>query len=172
MNASLWQLAGWTMIHSLWLGAIVALAGGFLRLACRRAAPHTRYAISLATLALLAATPLAAAAWLSVNGMPVVDSILPPPPRGSNEHDRQWRSSAGGSPCPAPGWGGGRSGYTRWRQFTGRHPSPISYPSRGGGPNGNKEEEKTEGRSRPYRWRFPPHGGGLRLRPPRGNAAR
>ncbi|QDT76161.1 M56 family metallopeptidase [Lacipirellula limnantheis] len=70
MNASLWQLAAWTMIHSLWLGAAVALAGGFLRLACRRAAPNTRYAISLATLAALTLTPLAAAAWLSVNGVP------------------------------------------------------------------------------------------------------
>jgi beta-lactamase regulating signal transducer with metallopeptidase domain len=80
MNASLWQLAGWTMIHSLWLGAAVALAGGFLRLACRRAAPNTRYAISLATLAALAVTPFATAAWLSVNGVP-----LDPSPRYSGE---------------------------------------------------------------------------------------
>src|SRR5688500_17664211 len=71
------------MIHSLWLGAAVALAGGFLRLACRRAAPNTRYAISLATLALLAVTPLATAAWLSVNGVPVSDTaVLPLPPGG------------------------------------------------------------------------------------------
>jgi hypothetical protein len=80
MNASLWQLAGWTMIHSLWLGCAVALAGGFLRLACRRAAPNTRYAISLATLAALAATPLAVATWLSVNGIPHY-----PSPRYSGE---------------------------------------------------------------------------------------
>ena len=86
MNASLWQLAGWTMIHSLWLGAAVALAGGFFRLAARRAAPNTRYAISLATLATLAATPLAAAAWLGVNGVPqlaavnISESILLPLP--------------------------------------------------------------------------------------------
>jgi hypothetical protein len=87
MNASLWQLAGWTMIHSLWLGAAVALAGGFLRVAARRAAPNVRYAISLATLAALAATPLAAAVWLSVNGVPQLaiaasDSVLLPLPPG------------------------------------------------------------------------------------------
>jgi len=78
MNASLWQLAGWTMIHSLWLGAAVALAGGFLRLACRRASPNARYAISLATLALLAAAPIAAAGWLSVNGVPAIETTLLP----------------------------------------------------------------------------------------------
>ena len=79
MNASLWQLAGWTMIHSLWLGAAVALAGGFLRLACRRATPNARYAISLATLALLAAAPIAAAGWLSINGVPQLAATSPSP---------------------------------------------------------------------------------------------
>lgn len=70
MNASLdlggvWQLAGWTMLHFLWIGALVALAGGALRLACRRAAPGVRYAVSLVTLAAIAATPMAITAWLA-----------------------------------------------------------------------------------------------------------
>ncbi|MBA4104258.1 MAG: hypothetical protein C0485_00745 [Pirellula sp.] len=105
MNASLWQLAGWTMIHSLWLGAAVALAGGFLRLACRRAAPNTRYAISLATLAALAVTPLATASWLSVNGVPTIETALLPLPQGE-------------------GWGGGQPGYTA------SHPS-LTLPLKG-----------------------------------------
>src|SRR5690348_4860884 len=107
MNASLWQLAGWTMIHSLWLGAAAALAGGFLRLAARRATPNTRYAISLATLALLAATPIAAAAWLSVNGVPQLSAVnlespLLPLPRGEGWGEGQPRYTASPPSLPLP----------------------------------------------------------------------
>ena len=66
MTDALWQLGGWTMLHFLWAGAIVALAGGALRLSRRRAAPAVRYAISLTTLAALAALPIAIAAWLAL----------------------------------------------------------------------------------------------------------
>jgi beta-lactamase regulating signal transducer with metallopeptidase domain len=61
----LWQLAGWTMLHFLWLGAVAALAGGVLRFAAHRAAPTVRYALSLTTLAILVVLPFAIAAWLS-----------------------------------------------------------------------------------------------------------
>ncbi|WP_428307163.1 M56 family metallopeptidase [Lacipirellula sp.] len=153
MNASLWQLAGWTMIHSLWLGAAVALAGGILRLVARRAAPSTRYAISLTTLAALAISPLAAAAWLSVNGVPIVNTVLLPPPGGSNEHDRQWRSSAGGSPSVAPGWGGGTragsgpqlAGSAGDIQDTVQSPSPLLHPSLTLPLKGREPEEQVVG---------------------------
>jgi beta-lactamase regulating signal transducer with metallopeptidase domain len=67
MTNAFWQLGGWTMLHFLWAGAIVALAGGSLRLSCRRAAPAVRYAVSLTTLAALAALPIAIAAWLALD---------------------------------------------------------------------------------------------------------
>ena len=114
MNTSLWQLAAWTMIHSLWIGAAVALLGATLRLACRRAAANARYAVSLATLVALAITPIAAAAWLSVNGVPqlaaapvpVMDSVLLPPPGGE-------------------GWGGGPAGHMTLDAFSSHPPQPA-----------------------------------------------
>ncbi|MBA3485557.1 MAG: hypothetical protein H0T51_27500, partial [Pirellulales bacterium] len=67
MTDALWQLGGWTMVHFLWLGTATALIGAALRIACRRAGPRTRYAVSLLTLAALTALPLAIAAWLSLH---------------------------------------------------------------------------------------------------------
>ncbi|MCC6491498.1 MAG: M56 family metallopeptidase, partial [Pirellulales bacterium] len=67
---ALWPLAGWTMLHFLWFGVAVAVAGGGLRLACRRAAPNVRYAASLTTLAALAVAPAIIAAWLHVHAPP------------------------------------------------------------------------------------------------------
>ena len=114
MNTSLWQLAAWTMIHSLWIGGIVAILGATLRLACRRAAANNRYAVSLATLAALAMSPIAAATWLVVNGVPqlaaapvpVMDSALLPPLGGE-------------------GWGGGPAGHMTLDAFS-SHPPQLA----------------------------------------------
>jgi beta-lactamase regulating signal transducer with metallopeptidase domain len=62
--APLWRLTGWTMIHFLWIGAIVALVGGAVRVACRRTAPAVQYGVSMLTLAAIALAPLGAATWL------------------------------------------------------------------------------------------------------------
>jgi beta-lactamase regulating signal transducer with metallopeptidase domain len=67
MTDALWQLGGWTMLHFLWAGTVAGLMGGLIRLACRRAAPSVRYALSLATLAVLAALPIAIAALLALH---------------------------------------------------------------------------------------------------------
>ena len=72
-----WRLAGWTMLHFLWIGAIVALAGGAIRVACRRAAPGVRYALSLTTLAALFLTPVVIAAALSQRPAHVASSTQP-----------------------------------------------------------------------------------------------
>ena len=53
-----WRWAGWSMLHYLWLGALVALAGALLRTVCRQATPAARYAVSLTTFAVLAVAPL------------------------------------------------------------------------------------------------------------------
>ncbi len=64
LASDLWSLAGWTMVHFLWLGTIVAAVAFAGRLILRNAAPTTRYTFALMCLALITATPLAAA-WLS-----------------------------------------------------------------------------------------------------------
>ncbi len=74
---ALWQLAGWTMLHYLWLGTIIALAGALLRLACRRTSPNIRYAISLFTLTALAAAPAAIAAWLTLHSPAILAGSQP-----------------------------------------------------------------------------------------------
>lgn len=52
-----WTAAGWTMIHFLWVGAIVALSVRFAgRLLLSRAPPQIRYAVSLAGLAAMVLT--------------------------------------------------------------------------------------------------------------------
>jgi beta-lactamase regulating signal transducer with metallopeptidase domain len=60
-----WQLAGWTMLHFLWVGTGIAVAGAAACFACRRASPNVRYAASLATFVLLAASPVVIAVWLA-----------------------------------------------------------------------------------------------------------
>lgn len=57
----LWSLAGWTMVHFLWLGTIVAAFTFAGRMILRNAAPNARYSFSLVCLALIIAMPLVAA---------------------------------------------------------------------------------------------------------------
>ncbi len=67
----LWHVAGWTMIHFLWLGTLVGAVALIGRLLLRRADPSVRYAAALCSLILLAALPLAIAAWLIQNSPPL-----------------------------------------------------------------------------------------------------
>ncbi len=62
--SDLWSLAGWTMVHFLWLGAIVAVLATVARIALRSSSPNMRYAVAIGSLFVLAALPLATAAWL------------------------------------------------------------------------------------------------------------
>ncbi|HYO24227.1 MAG TPA: M56 family metallopeptidase, partial [Lacipirellulaceae bacterium] len=78
MNA--WLLTGWTMLHFLWIGTLVAAAGAVVRLACRRASPNLRYAASLATLLAVACTPFVIACLLASNPTPVPAAWEPPAP--------------------------------------------------------------------------------------------
>ncbi|HEX4414915.1 MAG TPA: hypothetical protein VH107_14870, partial [Lacipirellulaceae bacterium] len=63
--SNLWFITGWTMIHFLWLGAIVAAAALASRVLLRRASANVRYTIALASLFLLGALPPATALWLT-----------------------------------------------------------------------------------------------------------
>jgi beta-lactamase regulating signal transducer with metallopeptidase domain len=62
-----WHIAGWTMLHFLWLGTAVAAMAIVVRLLLRRAAPNVRYTVALGCLALLAALPLGIATWLTIS---------------------------------------------------------------------------------------------------------
>src|SRR5436853_811106 len=83
-DVNAWNLAGWTMIHFLWLGALVALFAFAGRWLLRRTPANIRYAFALACLSLLAALPIAIATWLHQN--------LPP----SQVADSLWRAADSG----------------------------------------------------------------------------
>ena len=70
IRTEFWQIAGWTMLHYLWLGTLVVAAAALSRLVLRRASPNTRYAAALAWLMLLALLPVGIAVWLSENVAP------------------------------------------------------------------------------------------------------
>ena len=59
-----WQLAGWTMIHYLWIGLVLLAATAVVRLILRGAPPTWRYAQSLVALAAIAIAPLLVAVWV------------------------------------------------------------------------------------------------------------
>ena len=63
-RCDVWQVAGWTMLHFLWLGTLAGLMAGACRLVLRRASANVRYVAALACLALLAALPVGIGAWL------------------------------------------------------------------------------------------------------------
>jgi hypothetical protein len=76
MNA--WLLAGWTMLHFLWVGALAAAAGAIVRLAVRRCGPNVRYAASLAMLAAVACAPVVIACVLVCNPALMASAWEPP----------------------------------------------------------------------------------------------
>lgn len=50
---------GWTLLHSLWQGALIVMVYAVLRVLLRDRSPESRYALSLATFVLLALAPVA-----------------------------------------------------------------------------------------------------------------
>jgi len=62
-----WHVAGWTMLHYLWLGALAGLAAGVCRAVLRSAPANVRYVVALASLATLAVLPVGIAVWVSAN---------------------------------------------------------------------------------------------------------
>ncbi|RIK78916.1 MAG: hypothetical protein DCC68_14250 [Planctomycetota bacterium] len=64
MNAALrlvdspaWTIAGWSLLHYLWIGAVLGVAAWLLRRAVRPLSPQARYAAAVATFAALAVAP-------------------------------------------------------------------------------------------------------------------
>lgn len=71
MNASspLWHIAGWTMLHYLWIGAALGVAAWCVRRLVAPFSAFVHYAAMLACLAVLAASPLPIA-WQVARTMP------------------------------------------------------------------------------------------------------
>lgn len=72
-DADLWSIAGWTMVHFLWAGALVGAAAGMCRFVLRRANANLRYVVMVAWLVVLVALPLGIAGWLARNAEPLTD---------------------------------------------------------------------------------------------------
>jgi beta-lactamase regulating signal transducer with metallopeptidase domain/tetratricopeptide (TPR) repeat protein len=53
----LWTAAGWTMLHVLWLGAVIGLLAEFSRSVLRTSGAHERYVVALSWFFLLAVSP-------------------------------------------------------------------------------------------------------------------
>ncbi len=100
-----WQAIGWTMLHFLWLGTLVAIAGALARVASRRLNPTIRYAQSLAVFATLALLPLGITIWLNATAPSTAfDTNTPPNPStpptkapGFAEGSHNGKRHAGGS---------------------------------------------------------------------------
>ena len=58
-----WAVLGWTMMHMLWVGALIGLVALAGRIVLRRANPALRYGFALGCFALLLLTPLVLWAW-------------------------------------------------------------------------------------------------------------
>lgn len=58
-SSPLWMAAGWTMLHLVWAVALIGAMAAIARFALRSARPETRYAVALAALLLLVASPFA-----------------------------------------------------------------------------------------------------------------
>jgi beta-lactamase regulating signal transducer with metallopeptidase domain/tetratricopeptide (TPR) repeat protein len=80
-----WLLAGWTMLHFLWAGAVLGLLAAAGRRLLRAARPNVRYAFALACLAVLAAAPCVLAVLLAQDPTPAPRVDLRPPVPSSGE---------------------------------------------------------------------------------------
>jgi hypothetical protein len=64
MNSPLWLTAGWTMLHFIWVGAVIGLLAAIARWILKPASCQTRYLVALVCFASLALAPLLIAARL------------------------------------------------------------------------------------------------------------
>lgn len=62
------QITGWTLVHFIWQGGLVALATAAALQLCRRHSSEARYAIACAGLTAMLAAPVGTAAFMSARG--------------------------------------------------------------------------------------------------------
>ncbi len=63
----LWQIAGWTMLHYFWIGALLGAAAMVLRRLLQPTSPTVRYTAALGCFFLLCASPIGIAAWATLH---------------------------------------------------------------------------------------------------------
>ncbi|NQV36268.1 MAG: M56 family metallopeptidase, partial [Phycisphaeraceae bacterium] len=90
MDIPCWQAIGWTMIHFLWIGAIIGLVALTGRLILRKSRPQIRYLFLMGNLLLMAAMPWPILGHLLGTSVSVSTSIsqvatAEPPVTGSGE---------------------------------------------------------------------------------------
>ena len=76
-SSTAWRLAGWTMLHYLWVGSLLGGFAAIGRLTIRPGRVEARYAQGLVSLILLAIAPAVIAAWLVAN-RPTLAPEVPP----------------------------------------------------------------------------------------------
>lgn len=128
-----WTIAGWTMLHFLWVGSLIGAASAAGRRALRRYGPEVRYAFALASLASLAIAPLAIAAILAANGeaprpvpmgMVIVDRPFDPTARAGEELIVPDRPPASGGGWPQRGSLGALAERLPWIWIAG---APLTF---------------------------------------------
>jgi beta-lactamase regulating signal transducer with metallopeptidase domain len=62
--SQLWTAAGWTMLHLMWVGAVIALIASLVRGIFRSACPETRYGVALLCLLAMSVSPALILAWV------------------------------------------------------------------------------------------------------------
>jgi len=55
--------AGWTMLHLMWVGAVIGLTASLVRRILRSACPETRYGVALLCLLAMSVSPALIFAW-------------------------------------------------------------------------------------------------------------
>ena len=70
------RIIGWAIVHSLWLGGVIALVAGAMLAAARKLSPELRYGISLGALALMLVLPLGTA-WMTEKPTSTIGTELP-----------------------------------------------------------------------------------------------
>ena len=79
----IWQIAGWTMLHYLWVGGVLGVIALMLRRALRAAAANLRYLAALGCFVVLGIAPLSIAV--------LVTHSFPPLPRICRKTPRKRR---------------------------------------------------------------------------------
>ena len=82
-GSDVWGHAGWTMLHYLWVGALLGLGAWASHGGMRRASAAARYVVALGWLGALAVAPIAIAVWIDKpSGFETVGWVEVRDPRG------------------------------------------------------------------------------------------
>ena len=63
-NSPVWTVAGWTMLHMVWVGAAIGFVAALMRRIFKSGRPETRYGVALTCLFALSVSPVLIFAWV------------------------------------------------------------------------------------------------------------